>query len=66
MSRFSDFHIYSRKNSKGKKLYYARFLDPVTGKTICSRPTGQSNKIAATRVAESSLTAGLVKSNARP
>jgi len=55
MSRFQSFHIYRRKNSKGKFIHYVRFLDPDTGKTIRALSSGLGNRTAATRWAELKL-----------
>lgn len=52
MSRYQPYHLIKRKTKKGKILYQARFLDEESGKVICTRSTGQSNKTAAARIAE--------------
>lgn len=55
MSRFQSFHIYRRKNSKGKFVHYVRFLDPDTGETIRALSSGLGNRTAAVRWAELKL-----------
>lgn len=51
-TRYQPYHIIKRKTRKGKTLFYVRFVDPRTGRTIKERASGQTSRTAAVRWAE--------------
>ena len=55
MGRFFGYNVFRRKNSKGKFIYYVRFLNPETGEVLKTLSSGLGNQVAAIRWAEAML-----------
>lgn len=51
-TRYQPYHIIKRKTRKGKTLFYVRFVDTRTGRTIKEKASGQTSRTAAVRWAE--------------
>ena len=51
-TRYEPYHIIQRKTRKGKKVFYVRFFDQKTGRTLTERSSGQTSRSAAVRWAE--------------
>ena len=54
-TRYEPYHIIQRKTRKGKKVFYVRFLDQKTGRTLTERSSGQTSRSAAVRWAEAEM-----------
>lgn len=50
--RYHPYHVIERRTRKGKKVFYVRFVDEKTGRTIKERSSGQTSRSAAIRWAE--------------
>jgi integrase len=51
-TRYQPYQIIRRKSRKGKTVFYVRFVDTRTGRTIKEKSSGQTSRTAATRWAE--------------
>jgi hypothetical protein len=54
-TRYEPYLVIQRKTRKGKKVFYVRFLDQKTGKTLKERSSGQTSRSAAVRWAEEEM-----------
>jgi hypothetical protein len=54
-SRYEPYLVIQRKTRTGKRIFYVRFLDQKTGRTLTQRSSGQASRSAAVRWAEEEM-----------